>query len=96
MQHAGVYTGRLSLTDISMKLPVNNYLAYMFGGLLKKMVCRLRPYEKVPGTTDRVMRKSLTLLEGAFRWRRSKEAALAQVIEWFETIAHREGNLAHL
>ena len=78
LQHAGVYTGRLSLTDISMKLPVNNYLAYMFGGLLKKMACRLRPYEKVPGTVDRAMRKSLALLEGAFRWRRSKEAALAQ------------------
>ena len=95
-QHAGVYTGSLSLADISMHLPVNTYLAYMFGGLLKKMGCRLRPYESVPGTTDRIMRKSLTLLEGAFRWGRSKEDALAQVITWFEAIELREENLSRL
>ena len=94
MQYAGVYTGSLSLTDISIKLPLNNYLAYMIGGLLKKIACRLRPYEKFPGTTDRVMRKSLVLLEGAFRWHRSKEAALAQVIEWFEAIERRDEDLA--
>jgi predicted CoA-substrate-specific enzyme activase len=95
MQCAGVYTGRLSLADISMKLPVNNYLAFMFGGLLKKMACRLRPYEKFPGSTDRVLRKSLTLLEGAFRFHQSKEAALAQVIAWFEAIARRDEDLVH-
>jgi predicted CoA-substrate-specific enzyme activase len=86
MQNAGVYTGNLSLADISMKLPVNTYFGFMFGGLLKKMGCRIRPYEKVAGTTDRILGKSLTLLEGAFRFGRSKEEALAQVIAWFESI----------
>jgi predicted CoA-substrate-specific enzyme activase len=86
MQNAGVYTGNLSMADISMKLPVNTYFGYMFGGLLKKMGCRIRPYEKVAGTTDRALGKSLTLLEGAFRFGRSKEEALAQVIAWFEEI----------
>ncbi|NNG00725.1 MAG: CoA activase [Desulfobacteraceae bacterium] len=94
MQDAGVYRGRLSLADISMKLPVNTYLAYMFGGLLKKMGCALRPYEKIPGTTDRILRKSVSLLENTFRFGRSKEAALAQVIEWFETIECRNGDNA--
>jgi predicted CoA-substrate-specific enzyme activase len=87
MQAARVYSGHLSLADISMRLPVNTYLAYMFGGLLRKMGCRLRPYEAVPGATDTVLRRSLSLLESAFRFGRSKEAALAQVIEWFEKIA---------
>ena len=67
----------------------------MFGGLLKKMGCRIRPYETVPGTTDRVLRKSLTLLEGAFRFGRSKEAALEQVIAWFESIERRNEDLSH-
>jgi predicted nucleotide-binding protein (sugar kinase/HSP70/actin superfamily) len=58
----------------------------MLGGLLKKMGCRIRPYEKVPGSTDRALRKSLTLLESAFRFGRSKEAVLAQVIEWLKSI----------
>ncbi len=86
LQNTGIYTGDLSLADISMKLPVNTYLCFMFGGLLKKMGCRIRPYEKIPGSTDRALRKSLTLLESAFRFGRSKEAALAQVIEWIESI----------
>ena len=94
-QWAGVYTGRLSMADISMKLPVNTYLAYMFGGLLKKMGCRIRPYELVQGSTDRVLRKSLNLLEVAFRFGRSKESALAQVIEWFEGIACQDWNPEH-
>jgi predicted nucleotide-binding protein (sugar kinase/HSP70/actin superfamily) len=86
LQNAEVYTGGLSLADISMKLPVNTYLCFMFGGLLKKMGCRIRPYEKVPGSTDRALRKSMTLLESAFRFGRSKETALAQVVEWFGSI----------
>jgi predicted nucleotide-binding protein (sugar kinase/HSP70/actin superfamily) len=32
------------------------------------------------------LRRSLTLLENAFRFGRSKETALAQVVEWFESI----------
>jgi predicted nucleotide-binding protein (sugar kinase/HSP70/actin superfamily) len=75
------------MADISMKLPVNTYFGYMFGGLLKKMGSRLRPYEKVAGATDRALGKSLSLLESAFRFGRSKEEALAQVIAWFESIA---------
>ncbi|MCP4748397.1 MAG: CoA activase [Desulfobacteraceae bacterium] len=90
IQHSGIFAGRLSLADISMKLPANTYLGYMFGGLLKKMGCRIRPYEKIPGKTDKVMRKSLALLESAFRYGRSKEAALEQVIEWFAGIEHRQ------
>ena len=90
MQNADVYAGGLTLSDISMKLPVNTYLAFMFGGLLKKTGCRIRPYEKVPGTTDRVLRKSLTLLESAFRFGRSKEAALDQAIAWLESIERQD------
>jgi len=86
MQKAGVYTGNLSMADISMKLPVNTYFGYMFGGLLKKMGSRIRPYEKVPGTTDRALGKSLALLESVFRFGRSREEALDQVIAWFESI----------
>jgi len=85
-ENAGVYTGSLSLADISMKLPVNTYFAYMFGGLLKKMGCRIRPYEKIPGATDGIVKASLQLLETAFRGRLSKEDALDQVIGWFDAI----------
>jgi predicted CoA-substrate-specific enzyme activase len=86
MEKAGLYIGHLSLADISMKLPLNTYLAYMFGGLLKKMACLIRPYEKIAGTTDRVLEQSLLLLESVFASSQSKEAALDQVVHWFDSI----------
>ncbi len=95
-EKAGVYTGSLSLADISMKLPVNTYFAYMFGGLLKKMGCKIRPYENIPGTTDGIVKESLQLLETAFRGRLSKEDALDQVIGWFDAIQRHGTDRTHL
>ncbi len=85
-QNAGVYVGGTSMADISLKLPINNYFAYMFGGGLRKLGCRIRPYEKVAGTTDAVIETSLGILAEAFVGQRSKSAALADVISVFQGI----------
>ncbi|MBI5055726.1 MAG: CoA activase [Nitrospirae bacterium] len=89
MSEAGVYTGRLSFMDISIKLPVDTYFAYMFGGLVRKMGCKIRPYEKVKGETDRVIKKSIAILSDAFLGNRSKEIAVAEVVSYFEAIETR-------
>ena len=86
MSAAEVYTGSMSFLDLSIKLPLNSYFAYMFGGLVRKMGCRVRPYEKEKGATDRIMKKSIDLLADAFLGNRSKESAVAEVISWFEGI----------
>jgi len=86
MEKAGVYAGDMSFMDISLKLPINTYFAHMFGGFIRKMGCRIRPYEKEPGTTDRVIEQSVDVLTDAFSGNRSKEEALAQVISWFEAV----------
>jgi predicted nucleotide-binding protein (sugar kinase/HSP70/actin superfamily) len=86
MSGAGVYAGSLSFMDLSVRLPVNTYLAYMFGGLVRKMGCRIRPYEQEKGETDRVIAKSIALLEESFLGMRSKESAVAEVVSWFENI----------
>jgi len=83
---AGVYSGVMSLGDISKKLPVNTYFAYMFGGLVKKMGCKLRPYERNPGETDTVIEKSMEILENAFLGNQKKESAVAQVVRLFQGI----------
>ena len=85
-EKAGVYAGAMSLGDLSMRLPVNTYFAYMFGGYLKKMGCRIRPYEKHAGTTDAVIRKSLDLLTDAFLGNRNRKDAVAEVVSSFEAI----------
>ena len=86
MEKAGVYAGLLSFMDISIKMPINMYLAYMFGGFLRKIGCRIRPYESIKGETDRMIEKSIQILVDAFSGNRSKEAALAAVISLFESI----------
>ncbi|MBW1783406.1 MAG: CoA activase [Deltaproteobacteria bacterium] len=86
MEKAGVYVGTMSFIDISIRLPINTYFAYMFGGFIRKIGCRIRPYEKKEGTTDRVLEKGIDILTDAFLGKRSKEEALAEVISYFKAI----------
>jgi predicted CoA-substrate-specific enzyme activase len=89
-EHSEVYVGALSLQDISATLPFDAYLGYMFGGFVKKMGCAVRPYEAVPGETDRVIRDGIGLLEGTFESDGSKEDSLAAVVRRFRQIGIRD------
>jgi len=86
MEKAGVYVGTMSFMDISLKLPINTYFAYMFGGYIRKIACRLRPYEKTKGATDGVIKEGTDILMDAFSGKRPKEEALAEVISRLEAI----------
>ena len=86
MEKAQVYTGPMSFIDISLRMPINTYFAYMFGGFIRKLGCRIRPYEKERGTTDRVINDSVDVLVHAFFGNGTKEDALETVISKFEAI----------
>ena len=86
MEKAGVYKGALSFADISLKLSINTYFAYMFGGMLRKMGCKIRPYEIQPGITDRTIQKGIQILSDAFYGNISKEDAVARVVDLFGEI----------
>jgi predicted CoA-substrate-specific enzyme activase len=81
-----VYTGNITFTDVSYRVAMNMYLAYMFGGMLRRMGCRVRPYERVSGTTDSVVKQGTALLADAFRRGDSLEDSLETVVSWFERI----------
>jgi predicted CoA-substrate-specific enzyme activase len=85
-ERSEVYAGALSLQDISATLPFDAYLGYMFGGFLRRMVCRTRPYERKLGETDRALAAGLARLTEAFEGSQPKEATLAQVITDFQGI----------
>jgi len=88
MGEAGVYLGSLSFSDIGLRTVKNAYFSYLFGGMLRKVCCRIRPYEVYPGETDRVLERSLAMLNEAFRDGLDKEAVLEEIIsrfEWIET-----------
>ncbi len=91
MEKAGVYSGAIGFTDVSIKAAMNGYFAYMFGGMLRKMGCRIRPYEKNFGETDRVIESSIRIMEEAFLGKRDKEAAVIEVVEKFAAVETRPG-----
>jgi hypothetical protein len=64
-----------------MRLPVNTYLAYMLGGLIRKIGCKLRPYETARGATDAAIEAGITLLESAFRGDAPKEEAVRKAAD---------------
>jgi len=86
MERADVYLGQLSMMDISVTLPVNNYFVYMFGGMLRKIGCKIRPYERRKGETDQVIAGAVDILRDAFLGNRSKEQAVAEVVSNFAGI----------
>jgi predicted nucleotide-binding protein (sugar kinase/HSP70/actin superfamily) len=86
MEKAGVYVGPLSMKDLSIKLPPTIYFAYMFGGYLRKIGCKLRPYEDVKGKTDEAIAKGLSVLEKAFENKFSKEGALIEALGFFDEV----------
>ncbi|MFW6052434.1 MAG: acyl-CoA dehydratase activase [Desulfosalsimonas sp.] len=97
MEKAGVYTGNVSFTDVSLRAAVNTYFAFMFGGLLRRMGCRVRPYEKKPGQTDRAVETGIQILEEAFSGLRDKESAVAETVRLFqgiETVAANRSKVA--
>jgi predicted nucleotide-binding protein (sugar kinase/HSP70/actin superfamily) len=92
MEHVSVYMGNLSLFDISRKASMDAYLAYMFGGMLIKMGCKIRPYEKQKGSVDEVIKKSEFILYDAFLGRTSLEKAVIEVVGMFKNIRIEKTN----
>ncbi len=91
-EHSQVYKGELSLFDISLKASTNAYFAYMFGGLLRSIGCKIRPYEIYKGTTDRVLKNCLDILCTAFEKGESKETALKKAKQMLSAIEVRREN----
>ncbi len=85
-EKSGIYKGQLSLFDISYKASINTYFAYMFGGLLRNIGCKIRPYEIQKGHTDLVISSALKILCHAFEKSASKEEALNHAIGMFSDI----------
>jgi predicted CoA-substrate-specific enzyme activase len=86
LDQASVYMGDIIFYDFSLTTAINAYLAYMFGGYIRKIGCKIRPYEKNKGSTDRVIREAILMLYEAFRQGSPKEKVLEKIILAFESI----------
>ncbi len=86
MEELGVFSGDITFGEVSVAAAVNTYFAFLFGGLLRRIGCRLRPYEKVKGETDRILGESLIQLEEAFLGKRKKKEVVEEIIRKVEAI----------
>jgi len=86
LENTLVYTGDAIFYDLSLQTAINSYLAYMFGGFIRKIGCKIRPYEKVKGATETIMNKAFTILYEEFRNGKPTVTALEKIIRDFEAI----------
>jgi len=91
-EKATVYVGELSFLDISPHAAIDAYLSYMFAGLIRRLACRIRPYETEPGRTDAATAGAMELLVSAFGDRRkSKVKAAEDIVALFDAIPWDRG-----
>lgn len=86
MEKVDVYIGNISMNDISMQASIEAYFAHMFGGMLRKIGCKIRPYEKEKGMTDKAIAEALNIFYNTLLGGRNKDDDLAKVIGMFKKI----------
>ncbi len=87
-EHSLVYVGQVSFLDISPHAAIDAYLSYLFAGLIRRLSCRIRPYERVPGSTDVATARAMEILVPVFDDRkRSKVKAAEDIVALFEALA---------
>jgi len=91
-EKAHVYSGLLTHLEISLSACYYAYFAYLLGGLIRMTGYKIRPYEINKGDTDRVIKETIGILEGAFLGTKPMDKAVSEVICLFDSIPRLEGN----
>jgi predicted nucleotide-binding protein (sugar kinase/HSP70/actin superfamily) len=80
-EHAGIYAGSISTVDLSLRGAIDNYLAHVIGGYLRRASCRIRPYERRSGATDEAVADAMRIARDAFRGRVPKLDAARRMVD---------------
>lgn len=86
LEKVDVYIGKISFLDISYQASIDAYFAHMFGGALRKIGCKIRPYENTPGVTDKIIDQSTQIFHNTFLGNRNKEDDVIKVVNLFKAI----------
>jgi len=92
-ENVEVYAGEFEMKGLPLELIHDIYCSYLLGGLLRKIGCRLRPYERSSGETDRVVEEARLMLHRCITEGESKEAVFREIVAGFARIplAERPG-----
>jgi predicted CoA-substrate-specific enzyme activase len=86
MERLDVYAGDMFYLEVSRRAAVNCYKAYLVGGLLRRVGCRLRPYEAVRGETDAAIARAGDMLIPAFEGKVRKDDAIRAAAGLFDAV----------
>jgi len=87
-ENSHVYSGVITHLEISISACYHAYFAYMLGGLIRRVACKIRPYEFVEGQTDQAVENSISILEQAFLGKKNMDSAVAEAVALFDDIPH--------
>jgi predicted CoA-substrate-specific enzyme activase len=90
MEGIQVFSGNVTFLHAGPRAMIGAYHAFMAGGTLRRLACRLRPYELARGETNRLVERAMVILVEAFETNRGKEAAYREAFEPFRTVSTRE------
>jgi predicted nucleotide-binding protein (sugar kinase/HSP70/actin superfamily) len=90
MEKLSVYIGDISHIEISSLVAIHTYLAYLFGGLIRKLGCQIRPHEIEKGETDKATAAAVEIFKQAFRNRKNLSyiEALEEALALFSRIRY--------
>ncbi|MEE4114597.1 MAG: acyl-CoA dehydratase activase [Marinilabiliaceae bacterium] len=86
LEKVDVYSGEIAHNELSLAITYYAYFAYMFSGLLRRVGCKLRPYELNPGETDRAIANAIDILTLAFEGKAGLESSLKEAMKPFHQI----------
>jgi predicted CoA-substrate-specific enzyme activase len=87
---AGVYVGDLTMIELGPVMTARAYFSYLLGGMLHKLVCRVRPYERSAGMADAAARKALDIFEEACEGGTSFKRAAREAVSLFKAVPRDE------
>jgi predicted nucleotide-binding protein (sugar kinase/HSP70/actin superfamily) len=86
-----VFAASSNLIGLPLELIYDVYCGYLLGGLVRRIGCRLRPYELVPGQTNRLIEDARQRLYDRIAAGGSKEDAFQAIVADFRRIPVRDG-----
>lgn len=79
LEKVQIYNGDMVFFDVSPRMTLDAYYAFALGGSLRKIGCRIRPYEKIPGSTDSFIQKALGRCIEALEKHQSMTALIQEI-----------------
>ena len=74
------------MSGFPFELRYDLYCAFLLGGLLRRMACRLRPYEMIPGQTNLLVEEARQRLYRCLAEGQSKEQVFEEIVADFSRI----------